>query len=199
MKYEVRRQLWTQDEVRTAIAEALADEPDGPDKDYWTTDLTVDQVKRQWHASKFKPRPLTVTLVRKCCGREFVHLLANKRKARSLEDWRCEEAECRLKTQVMPFGKFEGQTLPYVYEQEPSYLAWFHESVDGCEDVKELIRGLNGIETHLATFRQKQLWRQGRLSQQPVTPTQQEVEWLMGKFSEQTVNVVCSELFGGEA
>ena len=32
----------------------------------------------------------------------------------------------------MPFGKFEGQTLPWVYEQEPSYLAWFHETVDGC-------------------------------------------------------------------
>ena len=199
MKYEVHRQLWTQDEVRTAIAKAMGDEPDGPDRDYWTSDLTVDQVKRKWHTKKFKPRPLTVTLVRKCCGRRFVHVLANKRKARSLEDWRCEEAECRLKTHVMPFGKFEGQTLPYVYEQEPSYLAWFHDTVDGCEDIKELIRSLPGIEAHLATFRQKQLWRQGRLSQQqPATPAQQEVEWLMGKFSTETVDLVCSELFGGE-
>ena len=30
------------------------------------------------------------------------------------------------------------------------------------------------------------------------TPTQQQVEWLMGKFSTQTINLVCDELFNGE-
>ena len=29
-------------------------------------------------------------------------------------------------------------------------------------------------------------------------PAQQEFEWLMGKFSTETVDLVCSELFGGE-
>jgi hypothetical protein len=198
MKKETQRQYWTQEEVASAIAKAMEGEPEGPDKDYWTSELTVDQVKRKWHTTKFKPTPLKIVLVRQCCGEEFVHVLANKRKAKGLDDWRCPGLECRLRTTVLPFGKFEGQTLPYIYEQEPSYLAWFHETVDGCEEVKSLIRGLDGIDSHLAAFRRKQLWRQGRLSQEPVTPTQKEVEWLMGKFSSVTVDKVCEELFGGE-
>ena len=125
-------------------------------------------------------------------------MLANKRKAKSLEDWRCEETECRLRTVVLPFGKFKGRTVPYVYEREPDYLAWFHDTVEGCEEVKDVVRGLDGFETHLATYRGKQAWRQKQLSQEPVATTQQEVEWLMGKFSAETVDIVCSELFGGE-
>ena len=125
--------------------------------------------------------------------RDFVHVLANKRQARGLDDWRCPGLECRLRTTVLPFGKFEGQTLRWVYEQEPGYLAWFHETVDGCEEVKEAIRGLDGIEAHLTRFRQKQ-----RSSPKPLTSTQQQVEWLMGKFSAETVDRVCEELFGGK-
>jgi hypothetical protein len=87
----------------------------------------------------------------------------------------------------MPFGKYGGETLAWVYEQEPGYVAWFHETVDGCEDVKEAIRALDGIETHLTAFRQKR--------RQPSTTTQQEVEWLTGTFSAQTVDFVCDELF----
>ena len=93
----------------------------------------------------------------------------------------------------MPFGKFEGQTLRWVYEQEPSYLAWFHETVDGCEEVKEAIRAMDGIEAHLAAFRERRQPSPKRLS-----PTQQEVEWLMGKFTTQTIDAVCEDLFGGE-
>jgi hypothetical protein len=135
-----------------------------------------------------------MTLVRQCCGENFVHVLENKLKARSLKDWRCHDPECRLKVVTLPFGKFKGQTLSWVYEQEQSYLAWFHETVDGCEEVKEAIRGLKGIETHLTAF------RQGRqpASQKRLSATQQEVEWLMGKFSASTIDAVCSELFGGE-
>jgi uncharacterized protein (DUF3820 family) len=103
----------------------------------------------------------------------------------------------------MPFGKFEGQTLPWIYEQEPSYLAWFHECVDDYDDIKTLVRELDGIEAHLTAFRQKRRGTiQGQLpypqAPKSLSPTQQEVEWLMGKFSVQTVDAVCNELFGGE-
>jgi hypothetical protein len=94
----------------------------------------------------------------------------------------------------MPFGKFEGQTLRWVCEQEPGYLAWFHETVDGREEVKEAIRALDGIEAHLSAFR---LRRQP--SPRKLTPAQREVERLMGRFSASTVDLVCDELFGGEA
>ena len=204
MKKLNMQQHWTSDEGKAAIAKALETEPEGPNKEYWTTDLTVDDIKAKYRTTKFKPRPLTVTLVRQCCGEKFVHVLKNKMKARSLKDWRCLDATCQLKTLVMPFGKFEGQTLPWIYEQEPSYLAWFHECVDDYEDIKSLIRGLEGIEAHLVAFRRKQrhqaIQRQPSHPQAPkqLTPTQQEVEWLMGKFTAQTVDSVCEELFGGE-
>ena len=79
------------------------------------------------------------------------------------------------------------------HEQQPSYLAWFYETVDGYEEVKAVIRALDGIEAHLTAFR----GRQGRPSpRKPLSSTQQQVEWLMGKFSSETVDSVCEELFG---
>ena len=96
---------------------------------------------------------MTVTLVRECCGRQFVHVLTARESAICLKDPECADPECRRRLATLPFGKFKGQTLPWVYEQQPSYLAWFHETVDGCEEVKEAIRALDGIEAHLAAFR----------------------------------------------
>ena len=184
-KKETQRQHWTSEEIQTAIGKALETEPAGPNKDYWMTDLTVDDIKAKYRTTKFKPSPLTVTLVRECCGEKFVHLLANKMKARSLKDWRCLEPTCRLKTLVMPFGKFEGQTLPWIYEQERSYLAWFHECVDDYEDIKALIRGLDGIETHLAAFRQKRQQQPAPLGP-PVPPNELEEELRHTRESLQT-------------
>ena len=125
MGRESCKQHWTQEEVGKAIAKALENEPEGPNKEYWTTDLTVDAVKRKYHTTKFKPTPLKIVLVRRCCGEKFTHVLANKRKANGLSDWRCLDPQCLPKTLVMPFGKFKGESLSWVYEQEPSYLAWF--------------------------------------------------------------------------
>jgi hypothetical protein len=194
MKKETQRQHWTQEEVKTAIAKAIEHEPEGPNKDYWASDLTVDAVKRKYRTTKFKPSPWKIVLVRQCCGEKFSHVLANKRQAKGLDDWRCPGVECRLRTTVLPFGKYEGQTLRWVHEQEPSYLAWFYDTVDGYEEVKEAIRALDGFEAHLAAFREKR--RQPGVK--PLSPTQQQVEWLMGKFSSETVDKVCSELFGGQ-
>ena len=65
--------------------------------------------------------------------------------------------------------------------------------MEGCGEVKEAIRGLEGMERHLVAFRQRR-----QPSSKPATSSQQEVEWLMGKFSAQTVDKVCEDLFGGE-
>ena len=89
MKKETQRQHWTQEEVKTAIAKAIEHEPEGPNKDYWASDLTVDAVKRKYRTTKFKPSPWKIVLVRQCCGEKFSHVLANKRQAKGLDDWRC--------------------------------------------------------------------------------------------------------------
>ena len=101
--------------------------------------------------------------------------------------------ECDRRTAVMPFGKFKGLTIPLVYERQPSYLTWFHETVDGCEEVKEAIRAMDGIEECLATFRQRR-----QPSAKPLSPVQQQVERLMERFSAQTIDKTCMDLFRGE-
>jgi len=183
-------QLWREEEVRAAVAKAMEREPDGPDRDYWTTETSLKEIKAKYGLKRFKPKPVTVTLVRECCGKRFVHVLTARESAICLKDPECADPECHRRLVTLPFGKFKGQTLSWVYEQAPSYLAWFHETVDGCEEVKEDIRVLDGIEAHLEALRQKQ-----GLSPKQLTPTQQEVEWLMGKFTAQTIDAVCQELF----
>jgi hypothetical protein len=126
MTKETQRQHWTQEEVIQAIARALENEPEGPNRDYWMTDCMVAEIRKKYRLKRLKPDPLNIVLVRPCCGKQFVHLLKQKKEAKSLKDPRCMEPECRLKVLVMPFGKFAGLTVPLVYEQQPSYLAWFH-------------------------------------------------------------------------
>ena len=196
-------QVWMEEEVRAAIVKAMEKEPEGPGRDYWLTETSLKDIKAKHGLKRFKAKPVTVTLVRECCGKRFTHVLTARESAICLKDPECADPECRRRLAVIPFGKFKGQTLSWVHEQEPSYLAWFHECVDDYEDIKTLIRGLDGIEAHLAAFRQKQ--RQQTFQRQPPhpqaprqpTPNQQEVEWLIGKFTTQTVDAVCEELFGG--
>ena len=187
-------QLWMEEEVKAAIAKAMEHEPEGPDRDYWTTDSTIKDIKAKYGLKRFKLKPVTVTLVRECCGAKFVHVLMARESALCLKDPECADPVCRRRLATMPFGKFKGQTLAWVYEQEPSYLAWFHETVEGCKDVKEAIKGLPGIEAHLDAFRE----RQQPLPRTALNATQQQVEWLMGKFTTPTIDAVCDELFGGE-
>jgi len=51
---------------------------------------------------------------------------------------------------TMPFGKHKGKTLAAVLAEEPSYLCWFMESVEGCGDVKKAIAGLPGFREEWA-------------------------------------------------
>ena len=176
----------------------MEEAPEGANKEYWTAPhCTIQYIKLKYGLKKFKPEPLPVTLVRECCGMEFHHTLQHKKQAKTLADYPSFNPERRLRTLVMPFGKFKGLTIPLVYEKQAQYLAWFHESVEGCEDIKEAIRGLDDIETHLTAYRQRRQQPRRQPSKQ-LPPTQQQVERLLGKFTSQTVDAVCEELFGGE-
>ena len=132
--------------VQAAIAKAMENEPEGPDRDYWISDTAIKDLKAKYGLKRFKPKPVTVTLVRECCGKRFTHMLTARESAICLKDPECAGPECRRRLAIMPFGKFKGQTLSWVHEQSPSYLAWFHDTVDGYEDIKTLIRGLDGID-----------------------------------------------------
>ncbi len=46
---------------------------------------------------------------------------------------------------TFPFGKHKGKTLLAIMQEEPSYLCWFLETVEGCEDVKKAIVALPGF------------------------------------------------------
>lgn len=45
----------------------------------------------------------------------------------------------------MPFGKHRGKPISEVFRQDPSYLVWFCDNVDGNEGIKRVIRALPGF------------------------------------------------------
>ena len=47
---------------------------------------------------------------------------------------------------LMPFGKHRGKPVSEVLRQEPSYLGWFCNAVDGNETLKRAIRALPGFD-----------------------------------------------------
>lgn len=81
------------------------------------------------------------------------------------------------------FGKFKGRTVEEVMHVESTYLAWFVDQVDGCEELKEAIKAhprFRAVQaSHLESRRKRQ----------------QAVEWQQGQFSEPTIDSVCDELF----
>ena len=70
-------------------------EPEGPDRDYWTTETSVKDIKAKYGLKRFKPKPVTVMLVRECCGKRFVHVLTARESAICLKDPACADPECR--------------------------------------------------------------------------------------------------------
>jgi hypothetical protein len=45
---------------------------------------------------------------------------------------------------TMPFGKYKGKPISEVFRQDPSYLTWFCDTVDGNEELKRAICILTG-------------------------------------------------------
>ena len=84
------------------------------------------------------------------------------------------------------FGKFKGRTVDEVMRVESTYLAWFVDQVEGCEELKEAIKAhpkFPAVRESYLRCRQK---------------IQQKAEWRQGQFSQPTVDDVCDELFKPE-
>ena len=52
----------------------------------------------------------------------------------------------------MPFGKFRDKPVSEVFRHDPSYLAWFCDSVTGNDVVKQAIRALPGFPMASARY-----------------------------------------------
>ncbi len=59
------------------------------------------------------------------------------------------------KEPILPFGKHRGKTLAAVLQEEPSYLCWFMEKVEGCGEVKKAIAGLPGFREEWAKHQER--------------------------------------------
>jgi hypothetical protein len=54
---------------------------------------------------------------------------------------------------MMPFGKHGGEPVSRILGQDPSYLGWFCDTVDGNEVLKQAIRALPGFHEACGTKR----------------------------------------------
>ena len=66
---------------------------------------------------------------------------------------------------------------------ESSYLGWFVEKIDGCEELKE------AIKAHPRFPAVRESYQQCRQK------IQQKAEWQQGQFSEPSIDIICDELF----
>ena len=96
---------------------------------------------------------------------------------------------------VMPFGKHKGKSLEIVLAEEPGYLCWFYDHVDGNEELKQAIAVLPEFPARLARYRERKGLKDKTLEQRieevvarmfAVEPTPQETDDL------------CDRLFNGQ-
>jgi hypothetical protein len=66
---------------------------------------------------------------------------------------------------VMPIGKFKGRALSEILDEEPSYMAWFYDTVDGFEEVKQAIAALPDFPAKLAKYRERKQIKDKALEQ----------------------------------
>ncbi len=90
----------------------------------------------------------------------------------------------------MPFGKFRGQTINCVMEQEPTYLAWFVDNVKRQDSLIEQIKTHTCFPAAWAEYTAKQAARMPK-------ERREELEWQEGRFSQQTIDELCNCFFGG--
>ena len=84
------------------------------------------------------------------------------------------------------FGKFRGRTVDEVMRVESTYLAWFVDQVEGCDELKEAIKAHPRFPAAWESY-QECRWK-----------IRQKAEWRQGQFSEPTIDSVCDELFNAE-
>lgn len=66
---------------------------------------------------------------------------------------------------TLPFGKHRGKTLAAVLREEPSYLCWFVETIEGCRDVKEAIVALPGFREAQASYYERKRRKEATIRQ----------------------------------
>jgi hypothetical protein len=159
------------------------------DRDYWTNpELTVAKVKAKHKLSKWKPQSVNLTMTCPDCGTEEQIVLQYKKDVVGQgENWKCPNKACPGHEVRMPFGKYRGMTIVEVWRKQPSYLAWFLESVEAdCEEVqvvKAEIEKMPGIKWMLEKYHERQLQQQ----------------WVgQNHFSPAAIDDLCDKLFNGE-
>jgi len=95
------------------------------------------------------------------------------------------------KPAVMPIGKHKGKSIAAIMQEEPSYLCWFYDAVDGNEEIKQAIAALPDFPARLAKYRERKGLKDRSLEQRieevvarmfAVEPTPQETDALCDRL-----------------
>ena len=90
------------------------------------------------------------------------------------------------KEPTMPFGKFAGFPLRQVLQAEPSYLAWFEQTIEGEDEIKAMIRALPQFPEILVNYLRKKC----RKAQSQVVDT-------VNPMDQAKLDDLCDRLFHG--
>jgi hypothetical protein len=96
----------------------------------------------------------------------------------------------------MPIGKHKGKAIATILAEEPSYLAWFFDTVDGYDDLKRAIAALPDFPARLAKHRERKQLKDKTLEQRI-----EEVVCRMFAVepSPAELDSLCDRLFHGQA
>jgi hypothetical protein len=90
-----------------------------------------------------------------------------------------------------PIGKHKGQGIASVFAEEPSYLCWFYDAVDGFENIKRAIASLPDFSARLAKYQERKQIKDKSLEQRieevlrrmfAIEPTPAELDDLCGQL-----------------
>jgi hypothetical protein len=96
---------------------------------------------------------------------------------------------------VMPFGKHRGRALSEILNEEPSYLAWFYDTVEDQRELKQAIAALPEFPARLARYRERKGLKDRSLEQR--------IEEVVARMfavepMPQETDALCDRLFNGQ-
>ena len=93
---------------------------------------------------------------------------------------------------MLPFGKHKGKVISVVFAEDSGYLCWFHDVVDGNEELKQAMEALPGFPARLAAYRERRSVKQRTLEEaiEDVVTRMFRVEPTQGE-----IDTLCDELF----
>ncbi len=92
------------------------------------------------------------------------------------------------KEPTMPYGKFAGISLRQILKAEPSYLAWFEQTVEGEDELKAVIRALPQFPEILVAYLRKKCRKAQAQVVEPLMPVDRV-----------DLDTLCDRLFHGPA